>query len=210
MSLPRILISAFKRWSLSSRKRNLDIHPSVHLHRQFSLRFMAEPADRLYLTVGERTMINAQILFESRDGSVRIGKRSYVGSATQIICRNGVTIGDDVTIAWGVMIYDHNSHSLDWRQRSKVVKQFYDSYGASRCYEDMDWTDVKSAPVSIGDKAWIGFDAVVLKGVNIGEGAIVAARSVVTRDVEPYTIVAGNPAVVVKRLDVQANRKNNE
>jgi len=171
---------------------------------------MAEPEDRLYLSVGEKTMINAQILFESRDGSVQIGKRSYVGSTTQIICRNRVTIGDDVTIAWGVMIYDHNSHSLDWRQRTKVVKQFYDSYGASRCYEDLDWTDVMSAPISIGDKVWIGFDAVILKGVNIGEGAIIAARSVVTRDVEPYTVVAGNPAVVVKRLDVQAVRENNE
>lgn len=201
MSLPRRLISALKRWSLLSRKKNLDINPSVHLHRQFSLRFMVEPDSRLYLKVGERTMMNAQIIFESRNGVVQIGKRSYIGSGTQIICRNKITIGDDVTIAWGVMIYDHNSHSLDWRQRAKVVEQFYVSYGASRCYEDLDWTDVTSAPISIGDRAWIGFDAVILKGVNVGEGAIIAARSVVTRDVEPYTVVAGNPAVVVKRLN---------
>lgn len=202
MSLPRKLISFLKHWSLSSRKKNLDIDPSVHLHRQFSLRFMAEPEDRIYFKVGEKTMMNAQVVFESRYGLVQIGKRSYIGSATQIICRNKVTIGDDVTIAWGVMIYDHNSHSLDWRQRAKVVEQFYVSYGAPCCYESLDWTDVASAPIMIGDRSWIGFDAVILKGVSIGEGAIVAARSIVTRDVEPYTVVAGNPAVVVKHLNV--------
>ena len=48
---------------------------------------------------------------------------------------------------------------------------------------------------------WIGFDALILKGVHIGEGAIVGARSVVTSNVEPYTVVAGNPAVIVKRLE---------
>ena len=201
MSLPRILISSLKRWALKSRKRQVDIHPSVHLHRQFSLRFMAEPTDRPYFKVGERTMINAQVTFESAEGYVEIGKRSYLGSATQIISRNKVSIGDDVTIAWGVMIYDHNSHSLDWRQRAKVVGQFYATYGSPRCYEELDWTDVESAPIVIGDKVWIGFDAVILKGVSIGEGAIIAARSVVTKDVEPYTVVAGNPAAVVKRLE---------
>ncbi len=203
MTLPRVLISVFKHWMLKSRKENLDIHASVHLHRQFSLRFMVEPEPRLYFRAGERAMLNAKIIFESRRGYVEIGKRSYIGSASQIICREKILIGDDVTIAWGVMIYDHNSHSLDWRQRSKVVEQFYSTYGSSRCYEELDWTDVISAPITIGNRVWIGFDAVILKGVSIGEGAIIAARSVVTRDVEPYTVVAGNPAVVVKRLAEQ-------
>ena len=200
MLLPRILLSVFKRWALWPRRKNLAVHPSVHLHRQFSLRFMVEPENRLYFKVGERTMLSANVIFESREGYVEIGNRSYIGSATRIICRNRVSIGDDVTIAWGVTIYDHNSHSLNWGQRSKVVEQFYTTYGSSRCYEELDWTDVISAPITIGNKVWIGFDAVVLKGVNIGEGAIIAARSVVTRDVEPYTVVAGNPATVVKRL----------
>jgi acetyltransferase-like isoleucine patch superfamily enzyme len=54
--------------------------------------------------------------------------------------------------------------------------------------------------VRIGRAAWIGFDACVLPGVTIGEGAVVGARSVVTADVEPFTIVAGNPARLVRRL----------
>ncbi|WP_229711318.1 acyltransferase [Pectinatus frisingensis] len=62
------------------------------------------------------------------------------------------------------------------------------------------WDDVKTSPIKICDKVWIGFDAVVLKGVTIGEGAVIAAKAVVTHDVPPYVVVAGNPAVVVKRL----------
>jgi galactoside O-acetyltransferase len=82
-----------------------------------------------------------------------------------------------------------------------MVAHFYDNYGSESCYERLDWAGVKSSPVTIEDKVWIGFDAVILKGVRIGEGAIVGARSVVTRDVEPYTVVAGNPAIVVHHIE---------
>lgn len=146
-------------------------------------------------------MLNLSIIFESRQGYVEIGDRAYIGAGTQIICRDRVLLGKDVVVAWNVTFYDHNSHSLAAAQRKSVVSHFYDSYGKADCYDMLDWTDVASAPIVIEDNVWIGFDAVILKGVTIGKGAIVAARSVVTRDVEPYTVVAGNPAVLVKRLD---------
>jgi acetyltransferase-like isoleucine patch superfamily enzyme len=60
--------------------------------------------------------------------------------------------------------------------------------------------NVTAQPVRIGRASWIGFDTCVLPGITVGEGAIVGARSVVTRDVEPFTIVAGNPARFVRRL----------
>jgi galactoside O-acetyltransferase len=63
-----------------------------------------------------------------------------------------------------------------------------------------DWSSVATAPIRICDYVWLGFDVVVLKGVTIGEGAIVGARAVVTHDVPPWTIVAGNPARVVKEI----------
>jgi acetyltransferase-like isoleucine patch superfamily enzyme len=59
---------------------------------------------------------------------------------------------------------------------------------------------VPGQPIRIGRAAWIGFDCCILPGVTLGEGAVVGARSVVAADVEPFTIVAGNPARVVRRL----------
>ena len=60
---------------------------------------------------------------------------------------------------------------------------------------------LKTAPVKIGDNVWIGMNAVILKGVTIGENSVVAAGSVVTKSVESNAVVAGNPATVVKRFD---------
>jgi acetyltransferase-like isoleucine patch superfamily enzyme len=61
---------------------------------------------------------------------------------------------------------------------------------------------LKTAPVKIADNVWIGMNAVILKGVTIGENSVVAAGSVVTKTVEPNTVVAGNPAVVVKQFQL--------
>jgi galactoside O-acetyltransferase len=63
---------------------------------------------------------------------------------------------------------------------------------------------VAKAAVRIGDKSWIGFNASILKGVTIGEGAVVAACSVVTADVEAWSLVAGNPARPIRRLEPDA------
>ena len=188
-----------KRIARHKYRKNLEIDPSTHLHSNFTVNFLVPPEQRGYVKVGARGVLNVQITFESKDGSVEMGDRVYMGGCI-IICRNRVSIGNDVTMAWGVTIYDHNSHSLDWRQRAKVVEHFYETHGSARCYEELDWSGVSSAPIVIEDKVWIGFDAVLLKGVRIGEGAVVGARSVVTHDVEPYTVVAGNPAIVMKRI----------
>ena len=65
---------------------------------------------------------------------------------------------------------------------------------------EKDWAHVKVAPVSIADKAWIGFNATILKGVTVGEGAVIAACAVVTKPVPPWTVAAGNPARVIREL----------
>jgi acetyltransferase-like isoleucine patch superfamily enzyme len=103
-----------------------------------------------------------------------------------------VEIGNDVMIAWGVTIVDHNSHSVRYSERKGDTEKWL--------LGTKDWASVKIAPVRIEDKAWIGFEAAILKGVTIGEGAIVAARAVVTKSVSAWTLVAGNPAKVVREL----------
>jgi acetyltransferase-like isoleucine patch superfamily enzyme len=188
------------RFALRRRRTEVDIAASARLQPDFGIDFLATPERRLYVRAGDQSMLNARIVFESAEGFVEIGARTYFGGGS-IICRDRVTIGNDVTIAWGVCIYDHDSNSLDWQQRAKAVRHFYDHHGRQDCYDSINWSGVASAPIVIEDRAWIGFDAVILKGVRIGEGAVVGARSVVTHDVDPYTVVAGNPARFIKRIE---------
>jgi galactoside O-acetyltransferase len=144
------------------------------------------------LTIGDESIIHANIIFEDKGAELRIGSRTYIG-LSNLTCFRSVSIGDDVLVSWGATIVDHDSHSLEWYLRRNDVRD----WGRSR----KDWNHVPTAPVVIADKAWIGFNVTVLKGVTIGEGAVVAACSVVTRDVPPHALVAGNPARVIRFLN---------
>jgi acetyltransferase-like isoleucine patch superfamily enzyme len=200
VSILRTAFERYKHFSLRNLRPQVQVARSTRLLRGFGVKFLALPEDRLYVRIGERCVMNADITFESRDGLVEIGDRTYIGNDTHIISRTRVSIGSDVTMAWGITIYDHNSHAMDWRQRKTVVDHFYRTYGTPHCFAHIDWTGVASAPIVIQDRVWIGFGALIMKGVTIGEGAVIGACSVVARDVEPYTVVAGNPAVLIRRL----------
>ena len=146
------------------------------------------------LVIGTDCYIQCRIDFDSANGEVRIGDRCFIGSS-HIVCHSKVEIADDTIISWGVTIVDHNSHSLDWYYRKNDVVKWLNG---EKC-----WDDVAIAPVFIGPKVWIGFGASILKGVTIGEGAVIGAMSVVTRDVPPYSVVGGNPAKVIRMLERQ-------
>lgn len=153
------------------------------------------------IKIGDDCMINCNFIFESDKGEIEIGDRCFINSGTNIISRSKVKIGNDVTVAWGCTFYDHNSHSVDWRERQNdMFQQFKDLEETGDFIKNKNWDVVKTKPITIGDKVWIGFDCVILKGVTIGEGAIIGARSVVREDVEPWTVVVGNPAKVYKKV----------
>jgi galactoside O-acetyltransferase len=152
--------------------------------------------------IGKDSLIASQFVFEREGhGQVVLGERVHAGSSTQFISVDGITVGNDVTIAFGCTFYDHNSHSVNWEERKNdTLQEIADTKSCGDFIAHKDWSNVRSAPILVKDKAWIGFGVTVLKGVTVGEGAVVGARSVVTRDVPPYTVVAGNPAQVVKTL----------
>jgi acetyltransferase-like isoleucine patch superfamily enzyme len=108
-------------------------------------------------------------------GRIRIGDRCFVNCGTVLISVLEVEIGNDVALANEVYIMDSNSHGVEGREHVE-------------------------APVRIGDGSWLGARAMVLPGVTIGKRVVVAAGSVVTRDVPDDVLVAGNPARVVRPL----------
>jgi acetyltransferase-like isoleucine patch superfamily enzyme len=160
------------------------------------------------VVIGEECLLAASVIFEGIGCEVIIGNRVYIGSS-KIICRNKIIFEDNILVSWGVTFYDHNSHSLDYIDRRRDINNVIEDYKNEKgdYLKNKDWSNVKSKQIIIKRDSWIGMEAMILKGVTIGEGAIVAARSVVTKDVPPYSIVAGNPAKVVKYLE---NRKNKE
>lgn len=168
----------------------LDIAPSARI----GVRTLLGPLP-YRLAIGDGSIVAARIRAERPGAEVTIGRDTFVGQSTILAARK-VSVGSDVLIAWGCYIVDHDSHSPIWSLRAQDVKHWYRG--------KKDWTHVRQAPVVIGDRAWIGFNAIILCGVNVGEGAVVAAGSVVTRDVPEYTLVAGVPARPVKSVAQQA------
>lgn len=159
-----------------------------------------KPENRKFLLIGADSIVAGNFIFESSEGQVKIGNHSYVGGGT-FISRSSIEIGNYVTIAWGGTFYDHDSHSLDYMTRRKDIDdELEDIRNGQNFIEHKDWSVVNSKPIKICDDAWIGMNVIILKGVTIGEGAVVGAGSVVTKDVPAWTVVAGNPAKVVKEL----------
>ncbi len=156
-----------------------------------SIRWWGLNARGGHLRVGAESIVRCRVDFDSPAGRVAIGDRCFIG-ASHLVAHTSIEIGDDVIISWGVTIVDHDSHSLRWDERSHDVRDW--ALGRK------DWTKVAIAPVKIEDRVWIGFGASVLKGVTLGSGSVIGARAVVTRDVPPNTVVAGNPARTVRQL----------
>lgn len=145
------------------------------------------------IRIGKMCDIDA-VLVTQDNGKIVVGDfttiryDSIVGSLEQI------EIGSHCMISNRVTIYDNNNHPTDAKTREKMCESGFTS-------ELWKWRYSAHSPIKIGDNVWIGEKSTILKGVTIGAGAVVACNSVVTHDVEANTIVAGNPARLVKKLD---------
>lgn len=147
------------------------------------------------IVIGSKCCIRGILEIQRKGGEIYISDRCYIGEYTRIWAAQSITIGNDVLIAHNVNIFDNDTHPIDFMERRVDAENII--FNGKR----ENFSTLKSAPVVIGDDAWIGCNSIILKGVSIGKGAIVAAGSVVTKDVEPFTLVAGNPAKVVKQLE---------
>lgn len=146
------------------------------------------------IKIGINTHIRGVLLLFAHGGKIEIGDNSYVGIGTQIWSANQIIIGKNVLISHNCNIIDSNSHEENHIER---IESFIRMIKEGHPTESVN---VKTAPIVIEDYAWISYNVSILKGVTIGEGAIIGASSVVTKNVEPFTVVAGNPAVFVKHI----------
>ncbi len=134
------------------------------------------------VTVHSRSSFSAARLFD--DPSLYIGDNTYLGPGLSVGVAKKISIGTSCHISSNVSISDNDGHPLDPVKRAKG--------------EPVAKKDV--LPVTIGDHVWIGEGSAVFKGVTIGEGSVIGARSVVTRSIAPFTIAAGNPAIVIGKI----------
>jgi acetyltransferase-like isoleucine patch superfamily enzyme len=155
-----------------------------------------------YIKIDLNTIVLGELLTFAHDGSIEIGKFCYVGANSRIWSAKKIRIGDRVLISHNVNIHDTDGHPIDANERHKHFKEIL-TVGHPR-----ENIDIPTDAVTIEDDVWIGFNSTILKGVTIGEGAIVGASSVVTKDVPAYTIVAGNPAKFIRKIDKNEYFKN--
>jgi acetyltransferase-like isoleucine patch superfamily enzyme len=187
----KLIIGIFQFWA---RRRLLstagvDIHPTAKVNFR-AVRLRAGCS----LHIGEGSIVEGSLVSE-RDGvAISIGRNTFIGNSL-LACASRIEVGDDVLISWGCNIVDHNSHSIGWAKRKQDVRDWY--------HDRKDWTNVIVGPVKIANKSWIGLNVILLKGVEVGEGAVVAAGSVVTKSVAPWTVVAGNPARFIREIPIE-------
>lgn len=128
--------------------------------------------------VGNNVLLERKVRFSVADNArIFIGDDTYVSDYTHLLAVKEIRIGKGCSISWNVLFMDTSSHPL----------------GVSG-----EVPTTRIGPIIVQDHVWIGCRAVILKGVTIGEGAIIANNAIVTKDVPPRTMVAGNPARVIR------------
>lgn len=142
----------------------------------FSVRSTIQISNHGHLTMGKRCIMeNGSVIGLRNEGRLIIGNELYLNRNTIIICHKCITIGNGVTIGPGCYIYDHD-------------------------HDANDESGFKSVPIEIGNNVWIGANVVILKGVSIGDNSVIAAGSVVYKDVPPNsTLVQKKECTIIER-----------
>lgn len=123
----------------------------------------------------------------------KIGKGVKIYPSARITCPWLLDVGDKTVIAWAVKIYNLGYTSIG---RNTIISQYAHLCGGTHDYISPGFKLLRTG-LNVGSHVWIAADAFIGPNVQIGDGAIVAARAVVMKNVETHTIVAGNPAITI-------------
>jgi acetyltransferase-like isoleucine patch superfamily enzyme len=192
-----ILFKLISKWYLYEKSRlckkqvtigkNSKFYPKAEVHN------MQKQRDKII--IGENTHIRGELLIWPYGNGISIGNNSYIGENVTIRAAEKIIIGNSVLISHNVTIIDSDSHELDYIERDEGFKRMLiEGHPLSK-------GNVMVTPIIIEDHAWISYNVCILKGVTIGKGAIIGAGSVVTKDVPPFTLYAGNPAKFIRNID---------
>jgi acetyltransferase-like isoleucine patch superfamily enzyme len=193
--MAKLLAPVFNAWENEIKPNSLRSNVIIDKSSRFSRtsKIVNTANDKNKIVIGKNSWVLGELMIFPK-GKILIGDNCFIGEFGKIASAKEIVIGNNVLIAHGVNIIDNNSHPLDAKEREKDFKKIFE-HGFDANY------DLSEKPVIIEDNVWIGFNCIILKGVTIKRGAIIAAGSLVKDDVEAYTVVAGNPCVVIKRLN---------
>jgi acetyltransferase-like isoleucine patch superfamily enzyme len=177
------ILSALSRWRLIWPAVNARVQLRTATRRggRVTLRGRARVLNEGTITLGDRVRLDSTLarleLVTTPTGHLEIGNNVFINYGTSIVAASRVRIGNDCLIGTHVMVMDCDFHRVD----------------------DKSW-DTTGRPIVLEDRVWLANRSIVLKGVTVGHDAVVAAGAVVTRDVPPRTVVAGNPARIVREF----------
>jgi acetyltransferase-like isoleucine patch superfamily enzyme len=163
----------------------------ARLGRTARIRNIFGDSDRIL--IGPHSLVQGELLVFRHGGRITLGEWCFVGENSRIWSATSIVIGHRVLISHGVNIFDNLTHPIRAQERHAHARQILTVGHPGD-------VALGEKPVASQDAVWIGAGAFVLRGVTLGQGAIVAAGAVVTSDVPPFCIVAGNPAVVAREL----------
>ena len=180
-------------WYPGTIPENVSIHQTAYVETTFSFYlYRSQRSPGVEIGRGASTYLGT--MFDVGEcGRVKLGNYVLMHGA-RVICDAEIVVGDYTLISWNVVLMDTYRVPLNMEERRRELEDVPER--SSRFLA----TKSPARPIRIGSNVWIGFDACILPGVTIGDGAIVGARSVVTQDIAPFTVVAGNPAQFIRDL----------
>jgi len=153
-----------------------------------------ETGDNTKIQIGENCLVRGSLLVYNHGGNITIGDDCFIGEDTRIWSASKISIGSRVLISHNVNVHDNNSHPLSSNERHVDFREIFKSGLREKA-------NYNEKPIVIEDDVWIGFNSTIMKGVRIGRGAIIGACTLITEDVAPFSIMAGNPPRLIKFTD---------
>jgi acetyltransferase-like isoleucine patch superfamily enzyme len=147
------------------------------------------------IVLESHSIILGEIQTMQHGGEIKVGQYVFIGEHTRIWSSVSIKIGNRVLISHNVNIHDNNSHALDKILRHEEFKYVYETH------KPYPHENLSEKEIIIGDDVWIGFNVTIFKGVRIGNGAIIGANSIVTKDVPANAVIVGANQKIIKYLD---------